>query len=259
MADTSRVGSGREFKSSLFSLEGKVAVVTGAHRGIGRTLALALQDAGAAVANLDLVEDGDQDGIVAIKCDVTDEVMVESAFDKVRDRLGIADILVNNAGINILAAAHTYKTADWNKIIAINLTGAFFCARRLGRDLIAAGRSGRIINIASVMGHVAPSMHRAVAYSAAKSGMLGLTRALAVEWAEHGITVNAICPGMILTDLTASRMNDAEYERKMRQRIPGGRFGKPDDLIGAAIYLASPASQLVSGHALNVDAGWMAA
>jgi 2-deoxy-D-gluconate 3-dehydrogenase len=109
------------------------------------------------------------------------------------------------------------------------------------------------------MGHIAPNVHSAVAYSAAKAGMLGLTRALAVEWSKHSITVNAICSGMIITDLTASRMTDKNYEHGMRQRIPSGRFGSPDDLVGAAIYLASSAADFVTGHALNVDAGWMAA
>jgi NAD(P)-dependent dehydrogenase (short-subunit alcohol dehydrogenase family) len=167
--------------------------------------------------------------------------------------------LVNNAGINVLGPAVSYPTATWQRIIDINLTGAFFCARRVGAELIKAGNGGRIINIASVMGHIAPSVHSAVAYSAAKAGMLGLTRALAVEWAKHLITVNAICPGMILTDLTASRMNDETYELGMRRRIPSGQFGSPQDLVGAAIYLASPAANLVTGHALNVDGGWMAA
>lgn len=242
-----------------FSLQGKTAIVTGGGKGIGHTIACGLRSAGATVVLLDLCEDGEQDGFPIFKCDVSDESMVEATFGKLESKVGIADILVNNAGINALAPAATYPTATWSKIIGINLSGAFFCARRAGARMIDAGRAGRIINIASVMGHVGPSMHTAVAYSAAKAGMLGLTRALAVEWAVHGITVNAICPGMILTDLTASRMLDAEYERKMRQRIPGGRFGQPGDLVGAAVFLASPASSLVTGHALNVDAGWMAA
>ena len=232
--------------------------MTGGKKGIGRIIAEGLKDAGATVAILDLTDEEDE-SFAAFKCDVSDETMVERAFQAVESKLGTVDILVNNAGINMLGPAETYPSANWHRIIGINLTGAFYCARRVGASLITAGRPGRIINIASVMGHVGPSMHCAVAYSAAKSGMLGLTRALAVEWARHGITANAICPGMIMTDLTAGRMADAEYERKMRGRIPGGRFGKPDDLVGAAVYLASPASQLVSGHALNVDAGWMAA
>ncbi len=242
-----------------FSLEGMRAVVTGGGRGIGYTIACGLRQAGARVALLDLSEDGEHDGFPIFRCDVSDEALVEAAFDKVEASIGLPDVLINNAGINALGAAASYPTATWTKVLGTNLTGAFLCARRVGSRLIDAGRPGRIINIASVMGHVGPSMHAAVAYSAAKSGMLGLTRALAVEWAANRINVNAICPGMILTDLTASRMDDAEYERKMRQRMPGGRFGQPADLVGAAIFLASPASSLVTGHALNVDAGWMAA
>lgn len=245
--------------AGLFTLEGKLAIVTGGEKGIGRALAEGLRGAGAKVALLDLGEDGETGGFPLFQCDVSDERMVERALDKVKSRLGLPDILVNNAGINSLQAAATYPTETWQRIIGINLTGAFFCARRVGADLIKAGKPGRIINIASVLGHVAPSMQTAVAYSAAKSGLLGMTRALAVEWAAHRINVNAICPGFVLTDLTASRLADAEYERKVKQRIPAGRFAQPGDLVGAAVFLASPAADLVTGHALNVDAGWMAA
>lgn len=245
--------------TSLFTLEGKLAVVTGGERGIGLALAVGLQHAGAKVAVLDLGGDREAGGFPVFECDVSDERMVEAALDRVKSSIGMPDILVNNAGINSLQPAATFPTEIWQRIIGINLTGAFFCARRVGADLIAAGRSGRIINIASVLGHVAPSMQTAVAYSTAKSGLLGMTRALAVEWATHRINVNAFCPGFVVTDLTASRLADADYERRMKQRIPAGRFAQPGDLVGAAVFLASPAADLVTGHALNVDAGWMAA
>jgi NAD(P)-dependent dehydrogenase (short-subunit alcohol dehydrogenase family) len=247
--------------ASLFSLKGKIAVVTGAGRGIGWAIASGFHAAGATVAVLDVAVDhlDLKAGFSAYRCDVTDEASIGKAFASITDDLGTTDILVNNAGINVLGPAASYPTETWQKVLDINLTGAFLCARHVGAELIGTGKPGRIINIASVMGHVAPNIHSAVAYSAAKAGMLGLTRALAVEWSKYSITVNAICPGMILTDLTASRMTDENYERGMRQRIPNGRFGSPDDLVGAAIYLASPAADLVTGHALNVDAGWMAA
>ncbi|MBV9066942.1 MAG: SDR family oxidoreductase [Methylobacteriaceae bacterium] len=247
--------------ANLFSLRGKLAVVTGGQRGIGRAIAAGYRAAGAKIAILDLTcepPDGTAN-VSAYQCNVADENSVEEAIANVLREHGQIDILVNNAGINVLGPAATYPTVSWQKVLDINLTGAFFCARRVGEELIRTGRPGRIINIASVMGHVGPMVHSAVAYGAAKAGMLGLTRALAVEWAKHRINVNAICPGMILTELTASRMNDENYKRGMRQRIPTGQFGSPDDLVGAAIYLASPASQLVTGHALNVDGGWMAA
>jgi NAD(P)-dependent dehydrogenase (short-subunit alcohol dehydrogenase family) len=248
--------------ASLFSLQDQVAVVTGGGRGIGWAIASAFHAAGAKVAVLDVTVDDaktQETGISAYQCDVTDEASVDEALNSVANDIGMIDILVNNAGINVLGPAESYPTKTWQRILDINLTGAFLCARHVGSELIKARSSGRIINIASVMGHIAPNVHSAVAYSAAKAGMLGLTRALAVEWSKYSITVNAICPGMILTDLTASRMDDKNYERGMRQRIPAGRFGSPDDLVGAAIYLASPAADFVTGHALNVDAGWMAA
>src|ERR1700754_2696250 len=225
--------------ANLFSLHGKVAAVTGGGRGIGWAIASAFRAAGAKVAVLDVTVDNaiaKESRILAYECDVTDESSVEEALDRVADDVGLVDILVNNAGINVLGPAESYPTETWQRIIDINLTGAFLCARHVGSKLIIAGNPGRIINIASVMGHIAPNAHSAVAYSAAKAGMLGLTRALAVEWSKHSITVNAICPGMILTDLTSSRMTDENYERALRQRIPSGRFGSPDDLVGAAIY-----------------------
>lgn len=246
----------------LFSLQSRVAVVTGGSRGIGLVIAQAFRDAGASVAVVDLAVDAaalSTEGMSAYQCDITNEKAVEEVLDRVSKDLGVVDVLVNNAGINSLGPAESYPTGTWRKVLDTNLTGAFFCARHVGAMLIREQRPGRIINIASVMGHIAPSMHNAVAYSAAKAGMLGLTRALAVEWAKHSINVNAICPGMILTDLTGSRMVDKNYETAMRQRIPNGRFGSPEDLVGAAIFLASPAADLVTGHALNVDAGWMAA
>jgi gluconate 5-dehydrogenase len=248
--------------SGLFSLQSRVAVVTGGGRGIGRVIARAFHEAGASVAVMDLAVDAAEakaEGLSAYQCDVTDETAVGNVLDSVSKDLGTIDVLVNNAGINSLGPAATYPSETWRRILDINLTGAFFCARHVGAALIREQQPGRIINIASVMGHVGPSMHSAVAYSAAKSGMLGLTRALAVEWARHSINVNAICPGMILTDLTEGRMADASYEAAMRQRIPNGRFGSPEDLVGTAVFLASPAAGLVTGHALNVDAGWMAA
>jgi NAD(P)-dependent dehydrogenase (short-subunit alcohol dehydrogenase family) len=248
--------------ADLFCLQGKVAVVTGGRRGIGLALASGLRAAGANVVILDLIQDGsdvEQGSIPAYHCDVADESSVEEALSTVAKQHGCIEILINNAGINVLGPAISYPTATWQKILDINLTGAFLCARRVGAELIKHRSTGRIVNVASVMGHVAPSLHSAVAYSAAKAGMLGLTRALAVEWAKDSITVNAICPGMILTDLTSSRMTDEAYESGMRQRIPTGHFGSPRDLVGTAIYLCSPAATLVTGHALNVDGGWMAA
>lgn len=245
--------------ASLFSLEGKVALVTGGSRGIGRALADGLAGAGARVAVVDVARNEAACPHPMFAADISRPDDVEGAVEAVFDSVGPIDILVNNAGINRIHRAEDFPNDEWERVLSINLTGAFLCARIVGRSMIARGSGGRIINIASVLGHVGPSMHTAVAYSAAKAGLLGITRALAVEWARHRILVNAICPGMIATELTASRLQDGNYTEAILARVPLKEVGAPLDLVGAAIYLASPAARLVTGHSLNVDGGWLAA
>ncbi len=245
------------------ALAGRAAVVTGGQRGIGRAIADALSGAGASVAVLDLAVDAEGrhpgSGELRIAADIADEDAVERAFDKVRATFGPVDILVNNAGINVIRPASEFSLQDWNRVISVNLTGQFLCARRAGRDMIAAGKGGRIVNIASVLGHLGPSMHTAVAYSAAKAGLIGMTRALAVEWATLGILVNAVCPGMTETELTRGRLASKEYTDRILARVPMRRISSPQDIADAVLFLVSPGAQMITGHSLNVDGGWLAA
>lgn len=244
------------------SLAGRTAVVTGGLSGIGRASADALAGAGAKVAILDISADpsGRQlpNGELQIRANIADEGEIERGFDKIMATFGRVDILVNNAGVNVLKPAVEFTLADWNKVIGINLTGQFLCARRAGREMLAKGEGGRVINIASVLGHIGPIMHTAVAYSAAKSGLLGMTRALAVEWAPHRILVNAICPGMTATELTRKRIADDTYMSRVFARMPMREVSEPEDIADAVLYLASPAARMVTGHSLNVDGGWLA-
>ncbi|MBI4591618.1 MAG: 3-oxoacyl-ACP reductase FabG [Candidatus Rokubacteria bacterium] len=249
----------------LFSLSGRVALVTGGGRGIGRTIASALAGAGVHVAVCDVNAGEIEEEIGRWKPeghlwlgDISRAEDVDRIVGEVTARLGAVEILVNNAGINIIKPAEEFGFEDWNRVLAINLTGTFLCAQRVGREMISRKIGGRIINISSVAAHIGPSMHGAVAYSAAKAGVLGMTRALAVEWAPHNILVNAVCPGMISTELTRSRLNDPAYRDKILQRVPLREIGTPLDVAGAVMFLASPAARLITGHALNVDGGWLA-
>jgi NAD(P)-dependent dehydrogenase (short-subunit alcohol dehydrogenase family) len=242
-------------------LSQRKAIVTGGVRGIGRSIAEMLTDYGAKVAVIDidchLV--GERGKQFFYSADISQEQDVNRAFDAIIAEFGSIDILVNNAGINIIRPAEQFSISDWNRVLAINLTGQFICAQRAGREMIQRGRGGRIINISSVAGHIAPMMHTAVAYSAAKAGVLGMTRALAVEWAKHGILVNAVCPGMTETELTRERLNQPAYLEQIMARVPMKQNCGPEDIAGAVLFLASPLSSKMTGHSLNVDGGWLAA
>jgi NAD(P)-dependent dehydrogenase (short-subunit alcohol dehydrogenase family) len=251
---------------NFFDLSGKVAIVTGGSRGLGRSMALALADGGAHVIIIDILISQAKEvakeilrkGVesLAIKADVTKPREVQEMVSQVMKHFGRIDILVNNAGINIIVSAESFRPKDWDKVLSINLKGVFLCAQAVGKVMIKQ-RKGKMINIASIAGMVG-TPHHAVAYNSSKAGVINLTRALAIEWGQYHINVNAIAPGMIKTDLTKERLENKEYYNYWVDRTPLRRIGKPEDLIGAVIYLSSQASDWLTGQTIVIDGGYTA-
>lgn len=248
-----------------FSVEGKTALVTGSTRGIGAAIALALAEAGANVAvhgrsgsTEEICAAVRQYGrkTLALSGDVADAEVCSSLVEKTIDEFGSVDILVNNAGMIRRAPAAEYSAADWEQLIAADLSSVFRLSQLAGKHLLQRGAKGKILNIASLLsfqgGILVP------AYAAAKGGVAQLTKAFANEWAKFGINVNAIAPGYIATDNTEAIRNDPERSRQIMERIPAARWGTAQDIAGAALYLCSSASDYVHGHVMVVDGGWMA-
>ena len=249
--------------SALFDLTGRVAIVTGANTGIGQGIAVALAEAGADVA---LVGRSSADGTaelvrgagrraILVQADLSSIAPVQGIVDQTLAELGHVDILVNNAGIIRRGDAVDFTEEDWDAVIDTNLKSVFFLCQAAGRHMIEQGR-GKIVNIASMLSFQGGI--RVPSYTASKSGVAGLTRLLACEWAAKGINVNAIAPGYIATSNTAALQADKNRNRQILERIPAGRWGEPSDLGGAAVFLASAASDYVNGHILAVDGGWLA-
>jgi 2-dehydro-3-deoxy-D-gluconate 5-dehydrogenase len=246
---------------SMFSVENKVALVTGGNGGIGRALALGLQSAGARVAvsgrNSEknaaaALELGDEGAVFAL--DVRDEKAVERTITQVVERFGRLDILINNAGAGGGGAVMDMALADWEMVIGTNLSGPFLCAKHAAKVMAARGTGGKIINIGSMYSvYGTPDF---VDYGASKAGVLGLTRGLAIELAAHNIQVNAILPGWYETEMTAG-MRESELGEQIRRKTPAGRWGEGQDLVGTCIFLASAASDFVTGAAVPVDGGYL--
>ena len=242
-----------------YSLAGKVAAVTGAASGIGAAISEAFATKGARVALLDLNRDAAETRAAALAgarsyfCDVTDAASADATATAVETDFGGIDILVNSAGIAALAPAEELDDAAWQRTIDVNLTGSFLMARAVGRRMIAAGRGGRIVNLASQAGTVAIEGH--VAYCASKFGVIGLTRTLALEWGRHGITVNSISPTVVLTDLGRSAWSGAKGDA-LKAQIPTGRFAEPEEIAAAAVFLASAEAAMINGADLLVDGGY---
>jgi 2-deoxy-D-gluconate 3-dehydrogenase len=248
-----------------FRLDHKVALVTGASSGIGLSIAVALAQAGATVAchgNSHPAEATSQairtDGgsAKAFSADLSLPTGAQELFEKVFDEYGKIDILVNNAGMILRHDAADFPFEDWQKIIQVNLNAVFQLSQLVGRSLIARGSPGKIVNIASLLSFQGGI--RVPAYAASKGGVAQLTKALANEWASKDIQVNAIAPGYIETENTATLRNDETRNRQILERIPAGRWGKPGDIAATAVFLASSAADYISGAILNVDGGWLA-
>jgi len=247
-----------------FKLDGKRAVVTGASRGLGRAMAIGLAEAGADVA---LVASGStEETAKAIRalgrraCPIQADLLERGAVARIVEtavrELGGIDILVNNAGIIRRAAMLDFAENDWDEVIQINQKSLFFLSQAVAKQIVQQGRGGKIINIASMLSFQGGI--RVASYTASKSAVMGLTRIMANEWAAHGINVNAIAPGYMETDNTAALRADAKRNAEILARIPAGRWGRPEELQGAVVFLASNASDYMHGYTIAVDGGWLA-
>ena len=248
-----------------FRLDGTVALVTGSSRGLGQSAAVALAEAGADLALLNrseaaqtaqrITDLGRRVHHIELDLITATPAQLDDAVQSVVDTLGRVDILVNNAGIIRRAPLLEHRAADWDDVLAINLDAVFHLSRAAATRFVGQGH-GKIINVASMLsfqgGILVPG------YTASKHAVAGLTKALANEWGPSGVQVNAIAPGYISTDNTTDLRADPEREAAIRDRIPAGRWGRPEDVVGAAVFLASAASGYVNGHVLAVDGGWLA-
>ncbi len=247
-----------------FSLTGRVAMVTGANTGLGQAVAIALAGAGASVVlvgrsgmdeTLGIIRDHGGEAM-PLRADLAQMEVIAPLVAEASAWKGRLDILVNNAGIIRRNEALEFTEADWDAVMDVNLKSVFFLCQAMARNLVAGARRGKIINMASMLSFQGGI--RVASYTASKSGLAGLTRLLACEWASKGINVNAIAPGYFITNNTAAIRADAVRDAQILARIPAGAWGKPGDLGGAAVFLASDAADYVHGTVLPVDGGWLA-
>lgn len=248
----------------MFSLDGKMAVVTGANTGLGQAMAVALAAAGAKVTLVGRSAPDETQSLIdqaggqsaVVMADLSSAEVAPKVIEQAEQALGPVDILVNNAGIIRREDALAFSELDWDDVMATNLKVPFFLAQAAAKSMVNGKRPGKIINVASLLS--LQGGIRVASYTASKSGLAGLTRLLANEWAASGINVNAIVPGYFATNNTTALRADDTRNRQILERIPAGRWGEPGDLGGAAVFLASSASDYVHGSLLPVDGGWMA-
>ncbi|MEM6486316.1 MAG: 2-dehydro-3-deoxy-D-gluconate 5-dehydrogenase KduD [Pseudomonadota bacterium] len=246
-----------------FDLKGRTAVVTGANTGLGQAIAVALAAAGAGVVLVGRSAPSETESKISalggqaavVMADLSHAAVAREVIAESEQALGPVDILVNNAGIIRRQDALEFSETDWDDVMATNLKVPFFLAQAAARSMVDGGRRGKIINIASLLS--LQGGIRVASYTASKSGLAGLTRLLANEWASVGINVNAIVPGYFATNNTAALRQDEQRNRQILERIPAGRWGEPEDLGGAAVFLASSAADYVHGALIPVDGGWM--
>ncbi|HSV31113.1 MAG TPA: SDR family oxidoreductase [Atribacteraceae bacterium] len=256
---------------NVFSLQDKVAAVTGGGKGLGKQMVLALASFGAKVAIIDkdfpsaeklVAELQGRPGsprAVAFATDVTQKSEVESTVERICEVFERIDILVNCAGITRRSDALSMSEADWDEVLDVNLKGVFLCCQAVGRKMVGQG-TGKIINIASVVGQrgLFHPLDYATSYCASKGGVIQLTRTLAAEWAKYNVLVNAIAPTYFMTDMTRPLLENSEFKEYLKWKIPLGRPGKLEELVGPVVFFASEASNMVTGQVLNVDGGWTA-
>jgi 2-deoxy-D-gluconate 3-dehydrogenase len=247
-----------------FKLDGRTAIVTGASRGLGQAIAVGLAEAGADVALVHRSDAAQTQGRIealgrrslAIRADLADRGCVATIVDETVGKLGGIDILVNNAGIIRRAPLTEFTEKDWDDVMNVNVRALFFLSQAVAKVMIEQGRGGKIVNVASMLSFQGGI--RVPSYTASKSAVLGLTRLFANELAPHGINVNAIAPGYMATENTRPLREDPIRNQAILERIPAGRWGSPEDLQGAAVFLASAASRYMHGYTIAVDGGWLA-
>lgn len=253
-----------DFSLDLFSLAGQRALVTGGNTGLGRACTVALASAGADVGAVTVLDDhGETRGLVEAQgrryaetqLDLTTEGAPRAAADWCTDALGGIDVLVNCAGLNLLAAVDDFDRTQWDPMVAVNLTAAFELTHEVCRSMLSQASGGAIINVASLFSF--RGGQRSPAYAATKHGLVGLTRAYCDELAARGVRVNAIAPGYFATELTRQTRQDPALNRAVLDHVPAGRWGEPADVMGAVVFLASPAASYVHGHVLTVDGGYL--
>jgi 2-deoxy-D-gluconate 3-dehydrogenase len=247
----------------MFDLTGKVAIVTGCDTGLGQGMALALARAGSDIGGINVTPPIETARLIGetgrrffnIEADLR-RADPTALVEQVVTQFGRLDILVNNAGIIRRADALEFSEKDWDDVVDLNLKAVFFMSQAAARQFVRQGAGGRIVNVASMLSFQGGI--RVPSYTASKSGVVGLTKLMANEWAKHGVTVNAIAPGYMATNNTAPLRADAARSKEILDRIPAGRWGLPEDLAGPVVFLASAASAYVTGHTLAVDGGWLA-